>query len=105
MASKAERDSIKYMQVKYMQDHNNQEFKGVISGVTDWGVYVEIIENKCEGLVRIKDIQSDFYIFDEKQYALIGQSTKNVYQLGDEVTIKVKKADLEKKQLDFYLIE
>ncbi len=105
MASKAERDSIKYMQVKYMQDHNNQEFKGVISGVTDWGVYVEIIENKCEGLVRIKDIQSDFYIFDEKQYALIGQSTKYVYQLGDEVTIKVKKADLEKKQLDFYLIE
>ena len=63
------------------------------------------VENKCEGLVRIKDIQSDFYIFDEKQYALIGQSTKNVYQLGDEVTIKVKKADLEKKQLDFYLIE
>jgi len=105
MASKAERDSIKYMQVKYMQDHNNQEFKGVISGVTDWGVYVEIIENKCEGLVRIKDIQSDFYIFDEKQYALIGQSTKNVYQLGDEVTIKVKRADLEKKQLDFYLVE
>jgi len=105
MASKAERDSIKYMQVKYMQDHNNQEFKGVISGVTDWGVYVEIVENKCEGLVRIKDIQSDFYIFDEKQYALIGQSTKNVYQLGDEVTIKVKRADLEKKQLDFYLVE
>lgn len=88
-----------------MQDHNNQEFKGVISGVTDWGIYVEIVENKCEGLVRIKDIQSDFYIFDEKQYALIGQSTKNVYQLGDEVTIKVRKADLEKKQLDFYLIE
>lgn len=105
MASKAERDSIKYMQVKYMQDHNNQEFKGVISGVTDWGVYVEIVENKCEGLIRIKDIQSDFYIFDEKQYALIGQSTKNVYQLGDEVTIKVKRADLEKKQLDFYLVE
>ena len=88
-----------------MQDHNNQEFKGVISGVTDWGIYVEIVENKCEGLVRIKDIQSDFYIFDEKQYALIGQSTKKVYQLGDEVTIKVKRADLEKKQLDFFLIE
>jgi ribonuclease R/exosome complex exonuclease DIS3/RRP44 len=105
MASKAERDSIKYMQVKFMQDHNNQEFRGVISGVTDWGVYVEIIENKCEGLVRIKDIQSDFYIFDEKHYALIGQSTKQIYQLGDEVTVKVKNTDLEKKQLDFYLIE
>ena len=105
MASKAERDSIKYMQVKYMQDHNNQEFKGVISGVTEWGVYIEIVENKCEGLVRIKDIQSDFYIFDEKQYALIGQSTKKMYQLGDEVSVKVKRADLEKKQLDFYLVE
>lgn len=105
MAAKAERDSIKYMQVKYMQDHNDQEFKGVISGVTDWGIYVEIIENKCEGLVRTKDIQSDFYIFDEKQYALIGQSTKRIYQLGDEVTVRVKNTDLEKKNLDFYLIE
>ncbi|MFD1315011.1 ribonuclease R [Namhaeicola litoreus] len=105
MATRAERDSIKYMQVKYMQDHDNQEFEGVISGVTEWGLYIEIIENKCEGLVRIKDIQSDFYIFDEKQYALVGQSTKEMYQLGDLVKVKVKNTDLEKKQLDFYLIE
>ncbi len=105
MATKAERDSIKYMQVKYMLDHNNQEFEGVISGVTEWGLYIEIIENKCEGLVRIKDIQSDFYIFDEKQYALVGQSTKKMYQLGDLVQVSVKNADLEKKQLDFYLNE
>ena len=105
MATRAERDSIKYMQVKYMLDHNNQEFEGVISGVTEWGLYIEIIENKCEGLVRIKDIQSDFYIFDEKQYALVGQSTKKMYQLGDLVQVRVKNADLEKKQLDFYLIE
>ncbi len=105
MAARAERDSIKYMQVKYMQDHQNQEFKGVISGVTEWGIYVEIIENKCEGMVRIKDIKSDYYIFDEKQYALIGQGSKNMYQLGDEVTINVKNTDLERKQLDFNLIE
>ncbi len=105
MASKAERDSIKYMQVKYMQDHQNQEFKGVISGVTEWGIYVEIIENKCEGMVRIKDISSDYYIFDQKQYALIGQETNNIYQLGNEVTVKVKNIDLERKHLDFNLIE
>ena len=105
MASKAERDSIKYMQVKYMQDHQDQEFKGVISGVTEWGIYVEIIENKCEGMVRIKDILSDYFIFDEKQYALIGQETHKIYQLGDEVTVKVKNTDLERKHLDFNLIE
>jgi ribonuclease R/exosome complex exonuclease DIS3/RRP44 len=105
MASRAERDSIKYMQVKYMQDHRNQDFKGVISGVTEWGIYVEIIENKCEGMVRIKEIKSDYYIFDEKQYALIGQASKKIYQLGDEVIVRVKNTDLERKYLDFTLIE
>ncbi|MDB2491355.1 ribonuclease R, partial [Flavobacteriaceae bacterium] len=86
LASKAERQSIKYMQVKYMQDHKDEEFSGVISGVTEWGIYVEITSNKCEGMVRIRDIKSDYYIFDEKQFAIIGQSTKHVYQLGDFVT-------------------
>lgn len=105
LASKAERDSIKYMQIKYMQDHEDQEFEGVISGVTEWGIYVEIIENKCEGMVRIKDIQSDYFIFDEKQYALIGQADKRMYQLGDQVTVTVKNTDLERKHLDFNLIE
>ena len=105
MASKAERDSIKYMQVKYMQDHDDQEFLGVISGVTEWGIYVEIIENKCEGMVRIKDITSDYFIFDEKQYALIGQVSKHMYQLGDQVTVTVKNTDLERKHLDFNLVE
>ncbi|WP_117880145.1 ribonuclease R [Aureibaculum luteum] len=104
LASKAERDSIKYMQVKYMQNHQDEEFVGVISGVTEWGIYIEIIENKCEGMVRTRDIKDDYYIYDEKQYALVGQSTKNLYQLGDEVTVKVKKTDLERKHLDFYLI-
>ena len=105
LASKAERDSIKYMQVKYMQDHQNEIFDGVITGVTEWGIYVEIAANKCEGMVRIRDIKSDYYIFDEKQYAVVGQSTKNMYQLGDNVKVKVRNTDLEKKQLDFYLIE
>ncbi|AOW21108.1 ribonuclease R [Urechidicola croceus] len=104
LAAKAERDSIKYMQVKYMQDHQDQEFRGVVSGVTEWGIYVEIIENKCEGMVRIRDIKDDYYIFDEKQYAIVGQSTKNMIQLGDEVTVKVKHTDLERKHLDFTLI-
>ena len=105
LASKAERQSIKYMQVKYMQDHKDEEFSGVISGVTEWGIYVEITSNKCEGMVRIRDIKSDYYIFDEKQFAIIGQSTKHVYQLGDFVTVKVKHTDLERKHLDFTLIE
>lgn len=105
LASKAERQSIKYMQVKYMQDHKDEEFSGVISGVTEWGIYVEISSNKCEGMVRIRDIKSDYYIFDEKQLAIIGQSTKQIYQLGDVVTVKVKHTDLERKHLEFTLLE
>ena len=105
LAAKAERDSIKYMQVKYMEDHKDEEFPGVISGVTEWGIYVEIVSNKCEGMVRIRDIKSDYYIFDEQQFAIVGQSTKHMYQLGDEVVVKVKHTDLERKHLDFDLIE
>ena len=104
LATKAERDSIKYMQIKFMKDHQDQEFLGVISGATDWGIYVEIIENKCEGMVRIRDIKDDYYHFDQDEYALIGEATKNMYQLGDEVIVKVKQADLVKKHLDFTLI-
>jgi ribonuclease R len=104
LATNAERDSIKYMQVKYMQNHEDQEFLGVISGVTEWGIYVEIIENKCEGMVRIRDIKEDYYTFDEKQYALIGATSHDLLQLGDEIYVKVKNADLVKKQLDFNFI-
>lgn len=104
LAAQAERDSVKYMQVKYMQDHKDQEFLGVISGVTEWGIYVEIVENKCEGMVRIREIKEDYYTFDEKQYALVGQATQSILQLGDEVYVKVKTADLVKKQLDFHFI-
>ena len=104
LATSAERDSIKYMQIKFMQDHEDKEFVGVISGVTEWGVYVEIIENKCEGMVRISDIKGDYYIFDEKEYAIVGQRTKRTYQLGDEVVVMVKNTDLIKRHLDFALI-
>jgi len=101
LAANAERDSIKYMQVKYMLDHQHEEFLGVISGVTEWGIYVEIISNKCEGMCRIREIKDDYYTFDDKQYALVGEVTHNLLQLGDEVWVKVKNADLVKKQLDF----
>ena len=104
LATRAERDSIKYMQIKFMQDHNDDEFVGVISGVTDWGIYVEIITNKCEGMVSVRDMKDDHYAFDADQYAMVGRSNGMVYQLGDEVVVKVKNTDLVKKHLDFNLI-
>ncbi len=104
LATNAERDSVKYMQVKYMADHQDQDFLGVISGVTEWGIYVEIIENKCEGMCRIREIKDDYYTFDEKQYALVGAVSHNTIQLGDEVYVKVKNADLVKKQLDYHYL-
>ena len=104
LATKAERDSIKYMQIKYMEDHKNEDFIGVISGVTDWGIYVEIISNKCEGMVSIRDMKDDHYQFDQEQYAVIGKNNKIMYQLGDEVVVRVKNADLVKKHLDFNLV-
>jgi ribonuclease R/exosome complex exonuclease DIS3/RRP44 len=104
LATNAERDSIKYMQVKYMQDHKDEDFLGVISGVTEWGIYVEIMQNKCEGMVRLQDLSDDRYEFDREEFAVIGQRTKNVYRLGDEVYVKVKNADLVKKHLDFTML-
>ncbi|MDO1502155.1 RNB domain-containing ribonuclease [Winogradskyella maritima] len=104
LATKAERDSIKYMQIRFMQDHEDEEFLGVISGVTDWGIYVEIISNKCEGMVSVRDMKDDHYYFDEDHYALIGKKSNKMYQLGDEVLVKVKDTDLVKKHLDFHLI-
>lgn len=104
LATNAERDSVKYMQVKFMQEHQKETFLGVISGVTEWGIYVEIIANKCEGMVRLSDIREDHFDFDQENYAIVGRRTKKVYQLGDEVTIKVKNADLVKRHLDFELV-
>jgi ribonuclease R/exosome complex exonuclease DIS3/RRP44 len=91
------------MQIKYMQDYENNTFEGVISGVTEWGIYVEILENKCEGMIRIRDIKEDYFTFDPELYALVGDKTRKKYQLGDIIKIKVKKADLVKRQLDFIL--
>jgi len=105
LSTRAERDSIKYMQIKYMQNFTGTPFKGVISGVTEWGIYVEVMENKCEGMVRTRDITSDQFYFDQEEYALVGRKHGTIYRLGDEVWIKVKNADLERKHLDFYLIE
>ncbi|TLX76199.1 ribonuclease R [Labilibacter sediminis] len=104
VAAEAERASIKYKQVEFMNDHVGQEFSGVISGVTEWGFYVELDENKCEGMVSIRDLDDDFYRFDDENYCIVGRKYKKKYQLGDQVTVLVAKANLIKKQLDFELI-
>ncbi len=100
-AALAERASIKYKEVEFMQDRIGQEFNGVISGVTEYGLYVEITENKCEGLVPIRDLDDDIYEFDEKQYCLWGRRHHHRYSLGDEVRIKIASANLDRKQLNF----
>ena len=104
VAAKAERDSIKFMQIKFMQDKIGETFSGIISGVSDWGIYVEIEENKCEGMVYIKDIEDDKYYYSEQQQAILGKKTNKKYILGDKINIEVKKADLVKKHLDFIII-
>lgn len=104
VAASAERASIKYKQVEFMKDHLGEVFEGVISGVTEWGLYVEINENKCEGMVSMRDLGNDYYDFDEKNYCLIGRRHHQKFSLGDPVQIKVARANLEKKQLDFILV-
>jgi len=103
-AANAERASIKYKQVEFMQDHVGEVYPGVISGITDWGIYVEL-ENKVEGMIPIRELDDDFYIFDEKNYALVGRHNHKKYQLGDEITVKIWRTNLEKKQLDFRLAD
>ncbi len=103
-AADAERASIKYKQAEYLENNIGTAYKGIISGVTEWGMYVEIEENKCEGMIRLRDISDDFYVLDEKNYCIVGQRKKKKYQLGDEVMIRVKKVDLSKRQIDFTLI-
>ena len=104
VAASAERASIKYKQVEFMADKKGQVFDGVISGVTEWGIYVEITSNKCEGMVALRDMDDDFYTYNEKNYCIIGRQSRKKYQLGDEVQIMVSRANLEKKQLDFILV-
>ena len=104
LAAQAERASIKYKQVEYMSYHLGQVYDGVISGVTDWGIYVELNENKCEGMIPIRSLDDDFYEFDEKNYCIIGRHNHKRYQLGDELTVKIIRTDLVKKQIDLEII-
>lgn len=104
-AANAERASIKYKQVEFMLEHVGQEFEGTISGVTEWGFYVELDENKCEGMVSIRELEDDFYEFDEENYCIVGRHHRKIYQLGDKVNILVAKANLVAKQLDFALAD
>lgn len=103
-AIEAERESVKYKQAEFLLDKIGQEFEGLISGVSKWGIYVEIIGNKCEGMVRLQDLGDDFYYLDEDNYQVIGSRYGQKYKLGDQVRIKVKKIDLGKKQMDFALV-
>jgi ribonuclease R len=105
IAANAERASIKYKEVEYMSERVGNTYEGVISGVTEWGLYVEINENKCEGMIPIRDLDDDYYEFDEKNYCIRGRRRHRVYSLGDPITIKVARANLEKKQLDFALVK
>ena len=105
IAANAERASIKYKQVEFMSERLGQTYDGVISGVTEWGLYVELNENKCEGMIPIRDLDDDYYEFDEKNYCLRGRRKNRIYSLGDAITVKVVRANLEKKQLDFALVE
>lgn len=105
LAANAERASIKYKQVEYMNDHLGEEYEGVISGVTEWGLYVEINENKCEGLVPVRDLADDFYDLDEKNYCLVGRRHNHRYRLGDNIKVRVARANLDKKQLDFAIVD
>ena len=104
LAASAERASIKYKQVEYMSERLGLVYDGVISGVTDWGIYVELNENKCEGMIPIRCLDDDYYEFDEKNYCIVGRHTGKRYQLGDELTVRIAKTDLVKKQLDFELV-
>ena len=104
LAAEAERASVKYKQVEYMSDKLGKSFEGVISGVTEWGIYVEIVENQCEGMVALRDLDDDYYEYDEENYRIKGRSNGKIYTLGDKVTIEVVKADLQKKQLDYKFV-
>jgi ribonuclease R len=104
-AANAERASIKYKQVEFMQDKIGMDFPGTISGVTEWGFYVELEDNKCEGMVSIRELEDDFYEFDEDNYCIVGRYHRKIYQLGDSVKIRVTSANLAAKQLDFVLSE
>jgi ribonuclease R len=103
-AADAERASVKYKQVEYMQGMEDQEFEGIVSGVTEWGIYVEMVETRCEGMVRLSDLGDDYYQFDEENYRVVGQRNKNVITLGDMVTVVVKKTNIDRRTIDLQLV-
>ena len=104
LATSAERASIKYKQVEFMKDNVGKIFDGVISGVTQWGIYVELNDSKCEGMVSVRSLTDDFYEYDEAEFAVIGHRTKRRYTMGDKVSVRVVAANMEKKQLDFEMV-
>jgi ribonuclease R len=105
LAANAERASIKYKQVEYLNDHLGEVYEGVISGVTEWGLYVELEENKCEGLIPVRDLPDDYFELDERNYCLVGRRRGERYRLGDKVKVQIARANLDRKQLDFALVE
>jgi ribonuclease R len=105
LASEAEWASIKYKQVEFLKDEIGQEFDGIVSGMNNWGFFVELADNKCEGMVRLSEIQGDHYFFDEDNYLIAGQRRGKKYQLGDHVRVVIRKADLLRKQVDFELAD
>jgi VacB/RNase II family 3'-5' exoribonuclease len=104
MATEAERASVKYKQIEFLSTKTGEEFEGLISGVTEYGLYVEIIENHCEGMVKARDMTDDTYVFDEDNYCYVGRRKRIIYQLGDKVKIRIKRCDLMRKQVDFTLL-
>lgn len=105
VAANAERASIKYKQVEFMTEHIDEEFDAVISGVTEWGIYAEIIENKCEGMIPLRTLEDDYYEYDEANYCLVGRRHHRKYTIGDPLRIRIVRANLERKQLDFEIVE
>ena len=104
LAQTAERASIKYKQVEFMADRLGQEFDGTVSGVTEFGLYVEVDESKCEGMVPLRLLLDDYYEFDERNFCLVGRRYRRRYSLGDKVRIRVERANLDRRQLDFALV-
>lgn len=103
-AADAERASIKYKQVEFMTYAEDREYDGLISGVTEWGVYVEIVDTKCEGMVRMSDLDDDYYEYDEKKYRIVGRKTGRVYRLGDKVVVRIKKTDIDRRLIDLLFV-
>ena len=105
LAADAERASIKFKQAEYMSERVGKEFTGVISGVAEWGVFVEEDETKCEGLIRISDLGNDYYVFEKENYRIIGKQSRKRFTLGDKLKFRVKSVDLERKSIDYELVD